>query len=322
MSENQDGKFRHRKVNFSAVSNSALQDSRLSLKAKGLYSLIQSQINKPNYDLYKWALIKQCKEGKKAFDAAWKELKDAGYLKIYRIPGGTNDQFKYEYELLDEADDTIPSLINLNKKREVIPQREHCRRTEIQHTPQKGVYAKDRAEPAEDSHIPQNGVSAEEDKNSHTPHFVPYANGTLCEAHPVPNGGKRRNTELHKTELRNIISVSQSTDGQTDQIREIIREQIEYDYFLENNPFDIPGIDVLVECIVDMLKRPSTKINGVREPRDSLLRSIDKIDSCTIIEFLTHMRSQDLPRIKNITSYWQTSLITFLREQELLKLQA
>ncbi len=110
MAENQNGKFRHRKVKFAQISNSALQDARLSLKAKGLYSLIQSYITMPNYDLYKWSLIKQCREGEKAFNTAWKELKDAGYLKQYRMPSGKNDTFEYEYELLDEADENTPSL--------------------------------------------------------------------------------------------------------------------------------------------------------------------------------------------------------------------
>ena len=59
MSANLSGKFRHRKINFTQVSNSALQNPNLSLKAKGLYSLIQSLNSKPNYDLYKWNLISQ-----------------------------------------------------------------------------------------------------------------------------------------------------------------------------------------------------------------------------------------------------------------------
>jgi hypothetical protein len=177
MEENTNGKFLYRRVNFSPVSNFALQDERLSLKAKGLYALIQCYNGKPNFDLYKRTLIKLCKEGVKAFDSAWKELKNAGYLKIYRVPSGTNDRFEYEYELLDEPNDSIPSLINLNKKRELIPPKQQNLIQEKKsapknpHTPPKGVYAN-----SESAISPQPNTHSDEIYvNSHTPHFAPYA---------------------------------------------------------------------------------------------------------------------------------------------------
>ena len=55
--------------------------------SKGLYSLIQSYITIPNFVLYKDYLMKQCKEGRDAFNSTWKELKDAGYLIQYKERG-------------------------------------------------------------------------------------------------------------------------------------------------------------------------------------------------------------------------------------------
>ena len=98
---NKQGRFRTKKVYFTQVSNTALRDNTLSLKAKGLYSLIQSYITIPEFDLYKGYLLKQCKEGKDAFQGAWTELKKAGYLKQYRLQDA-DGTFAYEYELLDE----------------------------------------------------------------------------------------------------------------------------------------------------------------------------------------------------------------------------
>lgn len=96
----ENGAFRKKRVYFSQVSNSALRDNTLSLKAKGLYALIQSYITIEGFTLYKSMLLKECKESKTAFDGAWEELKANGYLKQYRIraEGG---MFCYEYELLD-----------------------------------------------------------------------------------------------------------------------------------------------------------------------------------------------------------------------------
>lgn len=95
------GKFRPKRKNFSMVSNSLIRDNSVSLKAKGLYSLIQSYITIEGFVLYKNFLMKQCAEGRTAFDSAWKELKDAGYLIQYRMKNERN-QFYYEYDLLDE----------------------------------------------------------------------------------------------------------------------------------------------------------------------------------------------------------------------------
>ena len=95
------GAFRPKKIYFSQVSNYALRDAKLSLKAKGLYSLIQSYITIENFILYKNTLKKSCMEGKDAFERAWKELKDKQYLLQHKIQDTETGLFNYEYELLD-----------------------------------------------------------------------------------------------------------------------------------------------------------------------------------------------------------------------------
>lgn len=117
---NDQGKFRKKRKNYSQVSNVALTDKNLSLKAKGLYALIESFISIPDFILYKQTLINACKEGRDAFNAAWKELKDEGYLVQYKIQNpNTKDKegnraggFTYEYELLDEPASKNPSALN------------------------------------------------------------------------------------------------------------------------------------------------------------------------------------------------------------------
>lgn len=97
---------------FCSLPNSVANDMTLSLKAKGLYLLIQSCIEDPKFDFnhYKPALMAKCKEGSDAFDSTWKELKKAGYLKQHRISHGDSRGFHYEYELLDTAYDSTPSF--------------------------------------------------------------------------------------------------------------------------------------------------------------------------------------------------------------------
>ncbi len=97
----QIGRFRKRKIYFTQVSNHALRNEEMSLKAKGLYALIQSYITIEDFTLYKTTLRKQCVEGESAFESAWKELKKFGYLIQYKIQD-EKGKFFYEYELLDE----------------------------------------------------------------------------------------------------------------------------------------------------------------------------------------------------------------------------
>ena len=116
---NNNGRFRKKKIYFTQVSNVALRDTNLSLKAKGLYSLIQSYITIEDFTLYKTTLLKDCAEGKKAFESAWKELKDSGYLIQYRLQG-EKGKFYYEYELLDEPQIEETSQSIHIPKREVV----------------------------------------------------------------------------------------------------------------------------------------------------------------------------------------------------------
>lgn len=95
------GAFRKKKVSFSQVSNVALRDEDLSLKAKGLLALIESYLSLENFTLYKQFLINKSKDGETAFRGAWKELKDKGYLIQYKLQNNETKQFYYEYEICD-----------------------------------------------------------------------------------------------------------------------------------------------------------------------------------------------------------------------------
>lgn len=93
------GAFRS-KTGFTVVNNNIAKDKTISLKTKGLYLLIQSYITMPDKIWYKKDFFNLASEGRKAFDSAWNELKERGYLKVHRTISGNN--FNIEYELLEE----------------------------------------------------------------------------------------------------------------------------------------------------------------------------------------------------------------------------
>ena len=105
--EVKNGSFRNKKIYFTQVSNNALRDKTLSLKAKGLYCIIQSFITIEGFTLYKSMLENQCKDKETSFDSAWKELKDSGYLIQYKVKDYNTGKWIYQYDLLD-----IPQVEN------------------------------------------------------------------------------------------------------------------------------------------------------------------------------------------------------------------
>ncbi len=94
-----DGFFRSKK-GFTVVQNEITRDRNISLKAKGLYLVIQANITMPDKRWRKEEFQAMTCEGKKAFDSAWNELKEAGYLKVHMYAKGK--MWMVEYELLDE----------------------------------------------------------------------------------------------------------------------------------------------------------------------------------------------------------------------------
>lgn len=101
MTSNKGGNFRSTVQPFTMVDNRVIENKSLSMKAKGLYLIIMHYVTIPNFVLNKKYLMSLSKEGERAFDSTWKELKDAGYLKQYRLKG-EDGKWIYEYELLIE----------------------------------------------------------------------------------------------------------------------------------------------------------------------------------------------------------------------------
>ncbi|HGL8780718.1 TPA: transcriptional regulator, partial [Streptococcus suis] len=68
------------------MNNAFLQDTRLSLQAKGLLAEILS--NKENWRIYISELEKRSTNGRDAHRKAYRELQEAGYIKIVRRSDG------------------------------------------------------------------------------------------------------------------------------------------------------------------------------------------------------------------------------------------
>lgn len=87
--------------NFTVMSNYHLRDQNLTLKAKGLLSLMLSLPNEWTYSIN--GLVAICKESESAIKGALKELQEAGYLTIHKfMPNKTaSKRIEYVYNIFE-----------------------------------------------------------------------------------------------------------------------------------------------------------------------------------------------------------------------------
>ena len=93
---------------FTAMSNRHLRDERLSLKAKGLMSIMLSLPDEWNYSIH--GLSKICQEGVYSVRNAIKELESCGYVERHKI--NVNGKFDVEYLIYEVPKSEMPTLAN------------------------------------------------------------------------------------------------------------------------------------------------------------------------------------------------------------------
>ena len=81
--------------NYTTMSNYHLKDDKLSLKSKGLLSLILSLPDDWNYTIA--GLVSLCVEGESSIKSALNELKKSGYIEIIKIKPNKENGGRYEY---------------------------------------------------------------------------------------------------------------------------------------------------------------------------------------------------------------------------------
>ena len=210
-----DGVIRY-KAGFTAVQNTVARNDNLPLRAKGLFLVIQAHITIPDRVFKKSDFFNMVCEGEKAFESAWNDLKEAGYLKTHIYT--KNGKFVNEYELLDEAKPGPHTFyydksgkvsrtnLDLKDQRAALAekQRENRKKEEVQteqseendRTPEKG--GTDR--------YPQNGTYGNGRYGNGTYADGTYGNGIYANG-TYANGGNNNNT---------ITKTDSNTDDKTD----------------------------------------------------------------------------------------------------------
>jgi len=106
----------HKTKNFTVMSNYHFKEKGLSLKAKGLLSLMLSLPDDWNYSIS--GLVKLSKDGKDSVMSALSELEKFGYLHRERVTNSKGQFNGVEYNIYEEPQDAFPVAEEQNEEKQ------------------------------------------------------------------------------------------------------------------------------------------------------------------------------------------------------------
>lgn len=304
-----EGFFRSKK-GFTVVQNELTKDNTISLKAKGLYLVIQAYITMPDKQWTKDDFLRLAKEGTKAFDSAWKELKDTGYLKVHIMADG--GKWRTEYELLDAPMDG-PHTFYHNNAGEITS--DNIKRAAKKQLSEMAENEDEMKEDKSDDHCPPFGSNGKTTGN-HYPlfgsngktsddHYSPYgsnANGTNGFGSngygSNGNGGNKKNKDFEiKTVNKNYNKDSYLNPNPKEPLESYPMDFVE-DNFRANdliqmgqNPDDV---EMVMEILYDTLNSTKEKmwVNREEKPTAIVKSRLMKLNSMDLEYAISKYKSQ------------------------------
>ena len=258
---------------YTVMSNHHLKDSALSLKAKGLLSMMLSLPDEWNYTTR--GLAKICKEGVDAIGGALKELEKAGYIVRRQLRGPGGRIRDTEYTIYEKP------------------------RPHAEEPPE---------EPGPDTPPPDTASP-----DTENPDMVePDMDGPDTEM-PAELNTKRssKNQSItHRANTHSFFSATPPAEGMTDvyEKREEIREQIEYDLIC--TPVNRAQVDEFVEIMLEvaLTRSPTIKIGRDAEyPTAFVQQRFEQITSSHIEKVLDGIR-ENTTRVWNTKAYLLAAL--------------
>ncbi|MDY6180044.1 MAG: DUF6017 domain-containing protein [Candidatus Faecousia sp.] len=240
--------------NYTVMANYHLRDISLSLKAKGLLSLMLSLPEGWDYTTKGLACI--CKDGVDSICSTVKELEKAGYVQRRRLRNELGHLTEIEYTILEKPVRTASSeesaLPDSSAKAGTQPKREKP----VLDYPVLDNPEQDSPEQA----IPEQAIPEQEEPEQEEPEQENPAQLNIQESITEKSNTDLSNTDSFFPSAEAVPSTRQAplTDGRTE--RERIREQIEYEIMLER--YSREQLDELVEIMLEisMNRSPTIRI--------------------------------------------------------------
>ena len=252
---------------YTVMSNYHLKDKGLTLKSKGLLSMILSLPEEWNYTTRGLASI--CKEGVDAIGSALKELETAGYIVRRQLRGANGRITDTEYIIYEQPQ---PKKLDMLPSDVVSPDTENP-----------DMVKPDTEKPAE--------LNIEKLNTENT-----ITDGSSTDSIPFREPAA---AQLPERKGRDAMSVSEM-----ESYRDLILENIEYDHLCREFTTYREDLDEIVELMVETVcaKRKTTRIAGSDFPHEVVRSRFLKLD-CSHIEFVMECLRNNTTEIRNMKQY-------------------
>lgn len=287
--------------NYTVMSNHHLRDKSLSLKAKGLLSLMLSLPE--DWDYTTKGLAKICRDGVDSIRSAVQELEQHGYVVRQRIRNGKGQLGEMEYTIFERPqaapDPPAPGPDRPEPGKQDLEDsnsKHSCPEEPEPETPRQDIFDLKRADPGQEMPGRENLVQA----------FPTQLNIQEIKKEKV-------NTEISlrffPEEANPKEPKRRVTAQQMEEYREYIRENIGYDALLEDLPGDRERVDELVELLTETVysQREYIRIGGNDLPTEAVRSRLLKLDG-EHIRFVLDCLERNTTRIRNIRQYLLTTL--------------
>ena len=257
---------------YTVMSNHHLRDKALSLKSKGLLSMMLSLPEDWNYTTR--GLAKICKEGVDAIGGALRELEAAGYIVRHQMRDRQGRISDTEYVIYEQPQPKAPD------------------------TPQPDTASPDTENPYLDSPDTEKPAELNIEKSKTQ---KSNTQGSSTDSIPFRETAAARPPERKG---RDVMSVEEMQS-----YRDLVLENIEYDHLCREFATYREDLDEIVELIVETVcaRRKTTRIAGADFPHEVVRSRFLKLDS-SHIEFVMECLHNNTTEIRNMKQYLLTVL--------------
>ena len=257
---------------YTVMSNHHLRNANLSLKAKGLLSMMLSLPEDWNYTTR--GLAKICKEGVDAIGAALRELEAAGYIVRNKLRDRQGRISDTEYVIYEQPQPKNPD------------------------TPQPDMASPDTENPYLDKPDTEKPAELNIEK-SNTQKSITH--GSSTDSIPFRETAAAGPPERKGRDAMSLAEI--------ESYRELILENIEYDCIKQQYGTYRDDLDEIVELMVETVcaKRKTTRIAGSDFPHEVVRSRFLKLDS-SHIEFVMDCLKKNTTEIRNMKQYLLTVL--------------
>ena len=264
---------------YTVMANHHLRNTKLSLKAKGLLSLMLSLPE--DWDYTTKGLAKICKDGVDSICSTVNELEEHGYVIRERIRNAKGQLTDIQYTILEQPKPPQPGQGKPKQENPVLDS--PVLGTPKQEEPEQG-----------------NPAQLNTKKSSNQGLNTDLSNTEV--SNPIQSNP-------YENELQAADGMGTDTRSSREIYREIILENIEYRHLVQNNQIDRERLDELVELIVDTVcsARKTIRIAGDDYPAEVVKSRFMKLDS-SHIEYVLSSMQENTTYVRNIKKYLLAAL--------------